>query len=69
MGVNGEILDKQKQKRYIGNTVADDNDDRYLEKGFAMISFRCDVTDWYTKVALIVLSDRYKNIGHYFAKM
>lgn len=65
----GEILDKQKQKRYIGDTVADDSDDRYLEKGFAMISFRCNVPDWYTKVPFAELSGGYKNIGHYFAYM
>lgn len=56
-------------KLSVGDTVIDDNDNEYVVKGFAMLSFRCDIPDWYTKASFIELSGRYENIGHYFAKM
>lgn len=56
-------------KLSVGDIVIDDNDNEYVVKGFAMLSFRCDIPDWYTKASFIELSGRYENIRHYFAKM
>ena len=56
-------------KLSVGDIVIDDNDNEYVVKGFAMLSFRCDIPDWYTKASFIELSDRYENIGHYFSKI
>ncbi len=55
-------------KLSVGDTVIDDNNNEYVVKGFTMLSFRCDIPDWYTKASFIELSGRYENIGHYFAK-
>lgn len=56
-------------KLSVGDIVIDDNDNEYVVKGFAMLSFRCDIPDWCTKASFIELSDRYENIGHYFSKI
>lgn len=56
-------------KLRVGDTIIDDNGNEYAVKGFAMLSFRCDVPDWYTKTAFVELSGGHENIGHYFAKM
>lgn len=56
-------------KLSVGDIVIDDNDNEYVVKGFAMLSFRCDIPDWYTKTAFVELSGGHENIGHYFAKM
>lgn len=61
------LLDNS-MKLSVGDTIIDDNCNEYAVKGFAMIRFRCDVPDWYTKVSFVELSGRYENIGHYFAK-
>ena len=42
-------------KLSVGDTVIDDNDNEYAVKDFAMISFRCDIPDWYTKVSFVEL--------------
>lgn len=56
-------------KLRVGDTIIDDNGNEYAVKGFAMLSFRCAVPDWYTKTAFVELSGGHENIGHYFAKM
>ena len=56
-------------KLSVGDIVIDDNDNEYVVKSFAMLSFRCDIPDWYTKASFIELSGRYENIGHYFLKI
>lgn len=56
-------------KLRVGDTIIDDNGNEYAVKGFAMLSFRCAVPDWYTKTAFVELSGGQENIGHYFAKM
>ena len=56
-------------KLRVGDTIIDDNGKEYAVKGFAMLSFRCAVPDWYTKTAFVELSGGHENIGHYFAKM
>ena len=56
-------------KLSVGDTVIDDNNNEYVVKGFTMLSFRCDIPDWYTKTAFVELSGGHENIGHYFAKM
>ena len=43
-------------KLSVGDIVIDDNDNEYVVKGFAMLSFRCDIPDWYTKTAFVELS-------------
>ena len=56
-------------KLRVGDTIIDDNGNEYAVKGFAMLSFRCAVPDWYTKTAFVELSGGHCNFGHYFAKM
>lgn len=56
-------------KLRVGDTIIDDNGNEYAVKGFAMLSFRCAVPDWYTKTSFVELSGGHENIGHYFAKM
>lgn len=56
-------------KLRVGDTIIDDKGNEYAVKGFAMLSFRCAVPDWYTKTAFVELSGGHENIGHYFAKM
>ena len=56
-------------KLSVGDIVIDDNDNEYVVKSFAMLSFRCDIPDWYTIASFIELSGRYENIGHYFLKI
>lgn len=56
-------------KLSVGDTIIDDNGNEYAVNGFAMLSFRCAVPDWYTKVSFVELSGRHDDIGHYFAKM
>lgn len=56
-------------KLRVGDTIIDDNGNEYAVKGFAMLSFRCAVPDWYTKTAFVELSGGHENIGRYFAKM
>lgn len=56
-------------KLSVGDIVIDDNDNEYVVKSFAMLSFICDIPDWYTKASFIELSGRYENIGHYFLKI
>lgn len=56
-------------KLSVGDIIIDDNDNEYVVKSFAMLSFRCDIPDWYTKASFIELSGRYENIGHYFLKI
>ena len=40
-------------KLRVGDTIIDDNGNEYAVKGFAMLSFRCAVPDWYTKTAFV----------------
>lgn len=43
------LLDNSMKLR-VSDTIIDDSSNEYTVKGFAMLSFRCDVPDWYTNM-------------------
>lgn len=62
------VLDRRLDLK-SGDTLVDDNGNKFIVKGCSFMSFHGEIPKWYFETPEVVLEGSEENIGHYFSKL